>query len=216
VCGTQYEVEVSAKESVNTCTGYNFQKLYDRAVAIATKRISNLSCQHQRCSPVHSWQIDRKWDCVRNFLATPPTPTHNAVAVVRYGVLCPNTGQAKPTDAPFPRTPWTASYNRPAVTSGSGDIIDGHSSLSHAPASCGSLDTIYIKYFKSVVSCQNLNYTPFITRAIEWAKLNYELQSCKTPPPCTKHPFRVRDRRYNCTGPPSKVDVDITYLLDCH
>ncbi len=216
VCGQQYEVEVSAKENKTTCTGYNYQKLYNRAVAIATKRISNISCP-QACRPVHSWQIERKWDCVSNILPPWVLPMQIAMTVVRYGVLCPNASQPIPTDAPFSilPPPYNAPYNPPAVPTSSGDIIDGHNSLFHAPVVCPSSDRIYIKYFESVQSCAfGINYALFITRAEEWAKLNYELQSCETP--CTKHPFRVRDRRWNCTGPPRRADVDITYILDCH
>jgi hypothetical protein len=216
VCGQQYEVEVRAKENWTSCIGYNYQKLYDRAVVIATKRISNISCP-QACRPVRSWQIERKWDCVSNILPTVPLPMQIAMAVVRYGVLCPNASQPIPTDAPFSilPPPYNAPYNPPAVPTSSGDIIDGNYSLWRPPVTCPSSDPIYIKYFETPKSCAfGINYAPFLTRAEEWAKLNYELESCKTP--CTKHPFRVRHRRWNCTGPPRRVDVDITYILDCH
>ncbi len=220
VCGQQYEVLARAKDNnLKTCTGYNYQKLYNRAVAIATKRVSNISCP-QGCRPAHSWQIDRKWDCT-NPLA--PFAPHTAMAVVRNGVLCPNASQPRPTDAPFSilPPPYNTTYKGPAyyLLTGSGDIIDGDNSFVHAPAKCQSSHSIYIKYHEGVPDCQNLNYAPSITRAEEWAKLNYELQSCETP--CTKHPFRVSGKGWNCTAPPSpasvgyEVDVDIIYPLEC-
>jgi hypothetical protein len=39
------------------------------------------------------------------------------------------------------------------------------------------------------------------------------MQSCTRP--CTKLPFSVRNKRWNCNGSIRLVDVDMTYNLNC-
>lgn len=221
-CGQQYEVEVVAQESGVTCRGYNYRPIYDRAHTLAYTRIyaslggsGSVTCP-QACSPVHSWQIHRSWSCIGGI----------ASAYVRYGVLCPNAGQPKPTHAPFvPPIPSLSSgsqYNPPNVPPGSPvDSIKENNVRIPTPtpsplnpdAACPSNDTKYIQYFESVQSCQNLNFAPYLAKAEEWAKLHYNIQSCTRP--CTKLPFSVRNKRWNCNGSTRLVDVDMTYNLNC-
>lgn len=218
VCGQQYEIEVVTQERGITCGGYNYQPIYDRAHILAYWRIysslggtGSVACP-PACSPVHSWQIHRSWSCIGGI----------GSAYVRYGVLCPNPGQPKPPHAPFvPPVPSLSSgshYNPPNVppTSPVDSIKENHVGMPgpfNPDAACPSTDTKYIQYFEKVQSCQNLNFAPYITRAEKWAELHHKMQSCKTP--CSKQPFSVIDKCWNCSASTRLVDVDITYNLDC-
>jgi hypothetical protein len=221
-CGQQYEIEVITQEKGINCSGYNYAPIYNRAHTLAVTRIysslggsGSVTCP-QACSPIHSWQIHRSWSCIGGI----------ASAYVRYGVLCPNTGQPKPTHAPFvlpvPSLSSGSPYNPPNVPPSTpvDSIKENHVGTStptpgpfNPDAACPSIDTKYIQYFENVQSCQNLNFAPYIARAEKWAELHHNMQSCVRP--CSKKPFSVINRRWNCSVSPGLVDVDITYNLNC-
>jgi hypothetical protein len=205
VCDVPYEISVRVRQQA-VCATYDYRPLYDRAAAIAGRRIAEVACPAE-CRPRHSWLMDRTWDCVEL------SPGVSVAAVtLKYGVLCPRTTQPLPTGIAEP----AAGPIRDRQTA-MGPVLGDHEQITEEVGGfldvpCGQSDLYEFNYYEKTPDCATLaSFRPAVQAAEKRARFMYDQIACQTG--CTKDPFRVSRTEWSCED--GIVKVRIYFVVTC-
>lgn len=177
-CGTQYVVETMAQVPVESCEGFDFKPLYDRAIALADY-FSGLKCPGN-CGPIRRFQIGREWNCYENSMA---------FAKILWVFICPKHDHAPPADLEPPspsslKEPFRYHRDGPweLIDEGRTTVIDEEV----LPLDCPCFRFLRFKYHERIMFGCGANFQegPYLARAARAAEAWYANQRC--PDSCIK------------------------------
>jgi hypothetical protein len=216
-CNERYKIHVQVTQPVESCSGYNFTNLYQRARDLAEARMGQLTCpQGQACTVKHAYYTLWRWDCSNNI----------ARVRTKASVLCLNATDAAPQSigngASLDKT---QPANQRATGEGGGfppgddgELIED-STGAVGPAwsmSCPSTTLLRLIYKeKEPVGIAPENhgntYQGFVERAEAKARMIHGLYACATG--CSKRPYRALHTSWAYVHP--NVEVTIHFQVEC-
>jgi hypothetical protein len=215
-CGKVYKIAVRVFDPGVKCEGYNFEKLYDPAKALAARRIQSLalSCLKE-CSPLQQRKSSMRWQCQEV----------GAHLDLQVSLICPKPGAPLPADHnPTGEELATNGFSFPPGADPVAGASEEITQTLTLPPPCPGKQ-LFTAYYEEHVpnlanlintkDCTSLTKAPFYKTYVErgetLAREYYNSLPC--PPACTKAPFQVFRQEWNCDH--DGIVVTTYFYIDC-
>lgn len=232
-CEEDYEVDVTLTQTVKACEGFDFQKLYDQAKAMADRGIAEIKCPaDEECFVPFTWYSYWHWGCVDETHATVEVRETKScqkpnakmsIGVGAGGNLPKNKPQT--LGGPPPKEPLDSGE---FITLNSNGAWDGFN------LDCGSKLLVSYTYEVQTPDANALeaqkngqknateyskvkNFKPFYDQAVQKANDYHDQFKCKEVDgvKCKLLPFKVVSGDIQVNGGASTVTITIYFEVEC-